>query len=56
MLSTSEFVVLVFVLLIGGLALPLSYAARMTIFMLLIGLIVMTMLGGGMQYLTGLFQ
>ncbi len=56
MLSTSEFVILVFVLLLAGLALPLSYGARMTIFMLLMGLVVMTLLGGGMHYVMSLFQ
>jgi len=56
MLSTTQFLILVFVLLIGGLALPLSYGARMTIFMLLIGLAVMTLLGGGMQYVMSLFE
>jgi len=35
--------------------LPLPYAARAALFLLLIGLVVMTLLGGGMQYIADMF-
>jgi hypothetical protein len=54
-MTTSQFVIAAFALLIGALMLPLSYGVRMALFLLLIGLGIMTFLGGGMQYIASLF-
>jgi hypothetical protein len=54
-MTTTQFVISVFAILIGALLLPLSYAARMFLFLLLIGLAVLTFIGGGMQYIASLF-
>jgi hypothetical protein len=55
-MTTAEFVIAVFALLIGGLLLPLPTGARTTLFMALIVLGVLTFIGGGMQYVISLFQ
>ena len=55
-MTTAQLIIAVFALLIGGLMLPLSYAARSFLFLLLIGLAVMTLVGGGMQYVKALFD
>ncbi len=54
-MTTTQFVISVFAILIGALLLPLSYVARMFLFLLLIGLAVLTFIGGGMQYIASLF-
>jgi len=54
-MTTTQIVISVFAVLIGALLLPLSYAARMFLFLLLIGVAVLTFLGGGMHYITSLF-
>ena len=55
-MTTAQFVIAVFAVLIAGLMLPLSHAARSFLFLLLIGLAVMTFVGGGMQYVKSLFD
>ncbi len=55
-MTVTQFMVAVFALLIGGLLLPLPSGARTALFMLLIGLGVLTLVGGSMQYLVSLFQ
>ena len=55
-MTIAQFVIAVFAVLIGALALPLSSAARAMLFLLLIGLAVMTFIGGGMQYVARLFD
>ena len=54
-MTTTQLVIAAFALLLGALILPLSYGVRMALFLLLIGLGVMTFLGGGMQYVASLF-
>jgi len=55
-MTTTEFVIAVFALLAGGLLLPLPSGARTALFLLLIVLGVLTFVGGGMLYLTSLFN
>ena len=55
-MTIAQFIIAVFAVLIGALALPLSSAARAMLFLLLIGLAVMTFIGGGMQYVARLFD
>jgi len=54
-MTTVQFLIAAFAVLIGALLLPLSYAARMFLFLLLIALAVFTFIGGGMQYIASLF-
>jgi hypothetical protein len=54
-MTTLQFVISVFAVLAGALLLPLSYTARMFLFLLIIGLGVLTFIGGGMQYLASMF-
>ena len=54
-MQASEFVIAMFALLIGALLLPLSYGMRSALFLLLIGLAVMTLIGGGMQWMASIF-
>jgi hypothetical protein len=56
MLTTTEFVIDVFAVLMGALLLPLSYGVRSALVLLLIGLGVMTFIGGGLQYVANLFN
>ena len=51
-----EILIAVVVVLLGGMALPLSSGARWTLFLLLIGVLVLAGLGGGMQYFLGMFD
>ena len=55
-MTTAELVIAAFALVIGGLMLPLPSGARVALFLLLIGLAVLTLLGGGMQYIASLFN
>jgi hypothetical protein len=55
-MTIAQFVIAVFALLIGALLLPLSSGVRSALFLLLIGLAVMTFIGGGMQYVRSLFD
>ena len=55
-MTTTQFLIAVFALLIGGLLLPMSSGVRAALFLALIALAVMTFLGGGMQYIAGLFD
>jgi hypothetical protein len=55
-MTTAELIISVFALLAGGLLLPLGSGARTALFLLLMGLGVMTLLGGGMQYVMNLFN
>jgi hypothetical protein len=54
-MTTAQLIISVFAVLIGALLLPLSYAARMFLFLLLIALAVFTFLAGGMQYIASMF-
>ena len=54
-MTTTQLIIAAFALLLGAMMLPLSYGVRMALFLLLIGLGVMTFLGGGMQYVASLF-
>ena len=54
-MTTTQFMIAVFALVIGGLLLPSSYVVRTGLFLLLLGLLVMTFLGGGMQYIASMF-
>jgi hypothetical protein len=55
-MTVAQFVIAVFALLIGALMLPLSHGVRSALFLLLIGLAVMTFVGGGMHYVSTLFD
>ena len=54
--TKTEIVVVAFALLIGGLLLPLSHGARSALVLALIALTVFTLVGGGMDYVAGLFR
>jgi hypothetical protein len=54
-MTTTQFVIAAFALVIGGLLLPLPSGVRAALFLALIALAMMTFLGGGMQYLSSLF-
>ena len=54
-MTTAQFLIAAFALLIGGLLLPLSSGVRAALFLALIALAMMTFLGGGMQYISSTF-
>lgn len=54
-MTTTQFIIAAFALLIGGLVLPLPSGVRSALFLLLVGLAVMTLFGGGIEYIRGLF-
>ncbi len=54
-MTTTQLVISAFALVMGGLLLPLPSGARTALFLLLIGMAVLTALGGGMQYIGSLF-
>jgi hypothetical protein len=54
-MTTTQFLIAVFALLIGGLLLPMSSGLRGALFLVLIALALMTFLGGGMQFIASLF-
>ena len=55
-MTKSQLVIAAFVLLIGGLLLPVSSGIRSALFLALVALSVLTFLGGGMMYVTNLFR
>ena len=55
-MSTTQFLVVVYGVVILALMLPFRSEVRMGLFLLLLGLIAITLLGGGMQYLANLFD
>lgn len=55
-MTTAEFVIAAFAVLIGGLLLPLGSGMRSALFLALIALVVVTIIGGGMQYVMSLFD
>ena len=54
-MTTIQLLIAAFALLIGGLLLPLPSGVRSGVFLALVAMAVLTFLGGGMQYITGLF-
>jgi hypothetical protein len=54
-MTTIQFLISVFAVLIGGFLLPLASEIRSALFLALVALGVLTFLGGGMQYITRLF-
>jgi hypothetical protein len=54
-MTVTQLLIVVFAVLIGGLLLPLPSGARSALFLALIVLGVLTFVGGGMQYIIGLF-
>jgi hypothetical protein len=55
-MTLKQFLIVLFVVLVGGLMLPLSYGVRMTLFLALTSLAALTVLGGGMQYVLRAFH
>jgi hypothetical protein len=55
-MTVTEGLVCAFALLLAGLLLPLSYGMRMTLVLALIVLAVLSLLGGGAQYLVSLIH
>jgi hypothetical protein len=55
-MTLAQFLIAMFALLIVGLMLPLSYGARMALFLALTVLAVLTFIGTGMNFLTGSFR
>ena len=55
-LTKTEIVIIAFALLLGGLLLPISSGARSALVLALIALLVFTLIGGGMDYVTSLFR
>jgi hypothetical protein len=54
-MTTAQFLIAAFALLIGGLLLPLPYGVRSSLFLALVAMTALTFLGGSMQYIIGLF-
>jgi hypothetical protein len=54
-MTTNQFLIAVFALVIGGLLQPFSSGTRAALFLALVALSVLTFLGGSMQYITSLF-
>jgi len=54
-MDATEFVIVAFALLIGGLLLPLPSGWRMALVLALIALSVLTFIGGSMQYIAAIF-
>ena len=54
-MPTKEILIGLFVILILGLALPLSHGARMFIIVALVGLVVLTLIGTSVHYYLGGF-
>ncbi|MGC2414121.1 MAG: hypothetical protein WA459_15650 [Stellaceae bacterium] len=55
-MTETEFLIITVAVLLLGLALPVSHGARWTLFLLLIGVLALAALGGGMQFLTSIFD
>ncbi len=55
-MTLAQFLISVFAVLIGGLLLPLPGGVRTILFMALIMLGVLTLIGGGAQYILSLVQ
>jgi hypothetical protein len=55
-MTLKQFLIVLFVVLAGGLMLPLSYGMRMALFLALTSLAALTVLGGGMQYMLRVFH
>jgi hypothetical protein len=54
-MTATQFVIAAFVLLIGGLLLPLPSGWRAALFLALIALSVLAFLGGSMQWISSIF-
>ena len=54
-MTTTQILIAAFALVIGGLLLPLPSGVRAALFLLLIGMAVLSLLGGGMQFISSLF-
>jgi hypothetical protein len=54
-MTTTQILIAAFALVIGGLLLPLPSGARAALFLLLIGMAVLSFIGGGLQYLSSMF-
>ena len=54
-MTTSQLIISAFALLIGALMLPLPSGVRSALFLLLVGLAVLTLFGGGIEFIRGLF-
>ena len=55
-MTITQLLLIIFFVLLCGLALPLSYGKRMALFLALVVVAVLTFLGGGVQYFLGLFH
>jgi hypothetical protein len=55
-MSLKQFLIAIFVLLVVGLVLPVSSGIRTAIFVALVAFIALLLIGGGTQYLLGLFH
>ena len=55
-MTLKQFLIVLFVVLAGGVMLPLSYGVRMALFLALTSLGALTVLGGGMQYMLRAFH
>jgi hypothetical protein len=55
-MTTAQFIIAMFALVIGGLLLPLPGGARSALWLMLIVLCVLTLIGGGMQYVVDIFH
>ncbi|HLY46862.1 MAG TPA: hypothetical protein VKQ73_14870 [Stellaceae bacterium] len=53
-MTEKQLAIVILLVLLVGLALPVSYGVRMAIFVALIAYIAIVLIGGGMQYLVGL--
>ena len=55
-MTLKQFLIVLFVVLAGGILLPLSHGVRMGLFLALTSLAALTVLGGGMQFMLRVFH
>jgi len=55
-MTLKQLLIVLFAVLAGGVLLPLSYGARMALFLAVTSLAALTVLGGGMQYMLRAFH
>ncbi|HKS89643.1 MAG TPA: hypothetical protein VJR70_09410 [Stellaceae bacterium] len=55
-MTEKQLVILIGAVLLVGIVLPVSYAIRMGLFLALVALVAVVLIGGGTQYLIGMFD
>ena len=55
-MTLEQGIIILFVLLIGGMALPVPHGFRTALFVALVAYSALVLVGGGMEYLLSMFQ